>query len=259
MFHAHPSFSASFRRGLSAVVCVLLAVTVSACSAPAEDGPRRLTTSESEVLSAARFRNYDAGTRRIDVTIAGADSTTTLSGSYDFVAHAGLVQVVQDDATTPNADGFTNLLWWTTSVVGEAIVEVPAPDWEAGTPPIDPAWEWEFYELDPAASTLITTLAMVSATGADRPDNPQLLAQSDALWLESTDEGVWFQLPSSDELTPSTVEPGEDTAIPRFLVSDSGVIERVTVTLPDSSTATIAFGPSSGDGVPLPDVSPGEK
>lgn len=242
------------RRVLAALVCVVFVISSAACTTSSEDDARRLTTSESELLSAARFRNYDTGTRRIDVRIAGPETTTELIGYYDFLEHAGLVQVVPtDDGSTVGAEEYTNYVWWTTSVVGEAVVEGAAPDWEAGIPAIDSAWEWEFFEMDSSASTLLTTLALVSATGADRPDNPQLLAQSDALWLDSTEDGVWFQLPSSDEIAPATGQPSERATIPRFLVSDDGVIQRAEVTLADSSTATITFGPSDEGDVPLPD------
>lgn len=253
MNRTHSPRAAALRRITAVVVGALLTLSAAACSTPTEPEPRRLTTSESELLSAARFRNYDAGTRRIDITIGEQDDATELTGYYDFVAHSGFVEVVSDgDPSTAEDDGFTNYVWWTTSVVGQAVVEAPSPDWKAGLPALDPAWGWEFFELDPSASVLISTLAMVTATGADRPDNPQLLAQSDALWLGSEKDGEWFQLPSTDELTPATGTPRATTTVPRFLVSDEGVIERMVVKLGDGTSATIDFGGSNRDAIPLP-------
>lgn len=236
---------------LPALVTALI-LGITACS-PAAEEPRKLTTAEAELLSAARFHNFDEGTRRIDMTITEGGSTITVVGYYDFVAHAGVAEVSTDGATQA-ASAETDYLWWTPTAVGEAVVAKPAPDWDAGVPEIDAAWSWQFFELDSAQSALLTGLALVSASGFDRPDNPQLLAQSDALWLSKSTQGVWFQLPSSDDLTKTNPTPTANSTLPRMLVSKSGVIKRVTQAPSPSTEVSITFGPSTDSPVSAPTI-----
>jgi hypothetical protein len=231
------------------VIATALLVGITACS-PAMEKPRQLNTAESELLSAARFHNFDEGTRRIEIKITESESTINVTGYYDFEAHAGLAEVSTDESSSP-ADG-TDYLWWTPTAVGEVVVADPAPDWDAGVPEIDSAWSWQFFELDSTQSALLTGLALVSASGFDRPDNPQLLAQSDALWLSETSAGVWFQLPSTDDLTKTNPEPTSNPALPRMLVSESGVIERITQAPSPTTKVSISFGDSPDSAVPVP-------
>jgi hypothetical protein len=236
---------------LPALVTALI-LGITACS-PAAEEPRKLSTAEAELLSAARFHNFDEGTRRIDMTITEAGSTITVVGYYDFAAHAGVAALSTDGATQAPSDE-TDYLWWTPTAVGEAVVEGPSPDWHAGVPEIKPEWPWQFFELDSTQSALLTGLALVSATGFDRPDNPQLLAQSDALWLSESSKGVWFQLPSSDDLTKTSPTPKANPTLPRMLVSKSGVIERVSQAPSPSTTVSLTFGSSPDSPVPAPSI-----
>jgi hypothetical protein len=236
---------------LPALVTALI-LGITACS-PAAEEPRQLSTAEAELLSAARFHNFDEGTRRIDMTITESASTITVVGYYDFVAHAGVAEVSTDGAAPAPSDE-TDYLWWTPTAVGEAVVEGPSPDWDAGVPEMNSEWPWQFFELDSSGSILLTGLALVSATGFDRPDNPQLLAQSDALWLSKSSRGVWFQLPSSDDLTKTNPSPKEDPTVPRMLVSKSGVIERVTQAPSPSTEVSLTFGSSPDSPVPAPSM-----
>jgi hypothetical protein len=236
---------------LPALVTALI-VGITACS-PASEEPRKLSTAEAELLSAARFHNFDEGTRRIDMTITEAGSTITVEGYYDFVAHAGIAEVSTDGGPPAPSDE-TDYVWWTPTAVGEAVVEGPAPDWDAGVPEMNSEWPWQFFELDSAGSILLAGLALVSASGFDRPDNPQLLAQSDALWLSESAKGVWFQLPSSDDLTKTNPTPKANSTLPRMLVSDTGVIKRVTQTPSPSTKVSLTFGSSPDSPVPAPSI-----
>jgi hypothetical protein len=229
-----------------------LIVGITACS-PAEEEPRKLSTAEAELLSSARFHNFDEGTRRVDLTITESGSTISVEGYYDFVAHAGIAQVTADGSSTPSA-AETDYVWWTPQAVGEVVIGEPAPDWDAGVPEISSDWSWQFFELDSAQSALLTGLALVSASGFDRPDNPQLLAQSDALWLSQSTTGVWFQLPSSDDLTKTNPTPTASSTLPRMLVSESGVIKRIAQAPSPTTTVSITFGTSPDSPVPAPSI-----
>ena len=245
------------RASLASLLGITLIATISAC-APAAEQPRQLSTAEAELLSAARFHNFDAGTRRIDMTITESGTTLDVTGYYDFVSHVGFAEVASDAQPSTQASE-TDYLWWTATAVGEVVTDGPAPDWDAGVPTVDPAWSWEFFEIDPKASTLIAGLALVSASGFDRPDNPQLLAQSDALWLSETSKGVWFQLPSSDDLTKTDPTPSANPALPRMLVSDSGVIQRVKLDPTPTTDVSITFGSSTDSTLPAPSIPAAEQ
>jgi len=223
-------------RLLAGVAALVLVCGLTACSS--EDGespPRSVTTEESQALASMRFRNFDAGTRRVSFDLADGGAATHFDGWYDFVAHIGYGLLAQPD------DGA--LIAWTPTSIGVhegAAGEAPLP------PP--PAAEWASGSLDPGGVRLHALLSVISALGADRPDNPLLLQQSGALWLADEEIGgepvTVFAGPASD--TP--IEPGQtadaEAANTRYWVDAGGLLLRADVRLGDDADwTTLTFGP----------------
>ena len=196
-----------------------------------------LTSAQSERLAVTRFRNFDAGTRAVHLVIPQSEvGEIQLTGWYDFGQGVGYGAV---------AGGGT--VWWNSDTV--AFRDTPSA--EPGIPlPTD---GWVGYPLDPSANPLATALALVGSLGADRPENPQLLAQSDAVWLRSDAIGTTavdvFVGPSADGATTSA--PSSERA--RYWVDDIGTL--LVFEAPVSGVwMTVDF--SDGGAVLLPSVSP---
>ena len=157
------------RRVLGGTLALLLALGLAAC-APADDPeptPTALTGEQSERLAIARFRNFDAGVRTVDAELPSASGDIRLEGFFDFATGVGYAAVTVDDVAS-------GLVWWThdTIAIRSASVEgLPLPLPEDG---------WESGALDPSSTTLANSVALIASLGSDRPENPQLLAQSDA-------------------------------------------------------------------------------
>ncbi|MEO8093334.1 MAG: hypothetical protein ABI632_00245 [Pseudolysinimonas sp.] len=207
-------------RGL--VLAAALALALVGCTATT-DGPRAVTTEESQLLATARFNNFDLGSRPFRTTLTQSSDVLTLTGWIDYGNQVGYAAVSgQGDPQY--------LLWNSTSVA--VIAGTPDAD---GNPvfPIPPLEDpgWSTLRLDPTHSTLEALLAGLSGLGSDRPDNPLLLQQSGALWLrEDAINGrpvTVFAAPSSD--TPSTNQPGTPDANPsplRLWVDATGLLLR---------------------------------
>ena len=199
-------------RLLAAIVVV--AVLASGCAA-GEPDPRPLTTEEAEILAIARFNNFDAGIRGIELQVPGSDGIR-LDGWVDFADHVGY-----GSASDVNDGAPLGLVRWNLQTVGVREGEVPA---SLLPPPTD---SWVTGPLD-TSSIINTALAVVLSLGADRPDNPQLLQQTDARWLR-TDEvaGVpvtVFAGPSADEV--ATAAPTRGAELTRFWVDENGILLR---------------------------------
>lgn len=197
------------------IAAVAVAAALLAGCAPTTPEPRPLTTEEAELLAVIRFNNFDAGTRSIDMTVPGDDGVR-IEGWADFATHIGY-GAASDGA---NEDPL-GLVRWTLGSVG--VREGALPD-DLLPPPTD---GWVVGALD-ASSTINTALAVVLSLGSDRPDNPQLLQQTDARWLRTDEvEGTpvtVFAGPSADEV--ATAEPVKGAELTRYWVDDDGVLLR---------------------------------
>lgn len=204
------------RLGVAAAVTASLIVTLGACAPaeqPAPSGPRTLTDAEAERLAVVRFRNFDAGTRAIELQIPGTDAgELQVTGWFDYTAHVGYGMAFTDE-------GSAGLVWWDETTI--AVREAPVED----APLPLPADGWQSGPLDPSSTPLATALTLVGSLGSDRPENPQLLRQSDAAWLrtdqvDDLDVDV-FAGPSTDDQAAQDAE--ERT---RFWVDADGMLLR---------------------------------
>src|SRR5699024_7746396 len=82
---------------------------------------------------------------------------------------------------------------------------------------------------------LDAVLALLSALGVDRPENPLLLQQAGALWLDEqtleTDDGdvtvsVFATPPGEEALGPDDPEPTPEDAAVKLWVDETGVLHR---------------------------------
>lgn len=219
--------------------------------APAEEGPRAVTSDEAQLLAIARFRNFDVGSRAFRTTVVEGGATIGLKGWVDYEAHLGYALVSGDFA--PQA------LLWTETTVGI----IPATPDAAGDPPLpipelaDPAWQSR--PLDAVQSQLDAVLATLGNLGDDRPENPLLLQQSGALWLRADEvdgvEVTVFAAPPSDEPLPDGLLPAADESPLRLWLDETGLIRRAelrvgtawtAIDLPDASAPRLELPEADG-------------
>lgn len=237
----------SARRGAVALVAAAVALALTACSpatpAATPPAPQPLTEEQAERLAVVRFRNFDAGLRAIDIRIPSTEvGELRVTGWFDYAAGVGYAAASSDA-------GSLGLVWWNTSTI--ATREMPVED----APLPLPADGWLAGELDPAASDLATVLTIVGSLAADRPENPQLLRQSDAAWLRADelagiDVDVFAGPSGSDEPTGAGLD--ERT---RYWVDAGGLLHRFEARLADDRWTLIDF--AEGGGVELPTAVPG--
>ena len=244
-------------RATSAVLAVLAlgSLTLAGCAAGTAEpeSPRvtGLTTEQAERLAVTRFRNFDAGVREITVTVSGLDTgDVEVAGWYDYATHTGY-----GSATSAGEDA--GLIWWSADTI--ATREGATGD---GTAPLPlPSDGWQSGALDPTSTSLANALALATNLGSDRPENPQLLAQSDAAFLEKdTIDGTEVEVflgPSADGTAESS-SAADLSSRARYWVGDTGTLLRFESPLGDGSTgatATIELGDSSD--IALPATVPG--
>lgn len=234
----------SRRRPLGAVLAVLCLVVLAACGGSggsdggSDDGPKRLTQGQAELLATVRFRNYDAGVRAVTVTIAGsaadgAGGGGRLTGWVDFAGHLGYGSVEQGGAP------LGSVLWDGTRM---AVAEgAPSP----ASFPI-PAAGWRPTALDVRASALTQTLAILLDLGSDRPENPLLLRQSDAAFVR-TDEVAGRRVvvlagPSpaqAGSASPPAPAAADDSTRVRYWIDADGLVLRVQLRLAGTTGWTV--------------------
>lgn len=198
-------------RRIGIVLAVAILVLGGCAATPA--GPRALTTEEAQRLAVARFRNVDVGIREIVMTVPGAEGVE-LTGWVDFARHLGYASVIDLDSQAP-----LGLLRWD-------LDSVAVHDPVASTLPV-PTDGWSVSPVD-VTSSLGNAIIVVLSLGSDRPDNPQLLQQTDARWLRTDSVGsvevTVFAGPSADAV--ATAAPPVDRELTRFWVDDTGLLLR---------------------------------
>jgi hypothetical protein len=230
-------------RALSAGL-VLLVLAGCTPTAPVEEPPKALTSEQSERLAVARFRNFDAGVRTIDATLPSDSGEIRLEGWFDYAGGVGYAQVTVDSVAS-------GLVWWTHETI--AIRSAPSE----GAPLPWPEDGWESGALDPSSTTLANSVALIASLGSDRPENPQLLAQSDAAWLRADTVGEVevdvFAGPSADSVATASSDLSTRAL---YWVDATGLLLRFESPLtPAPAQLTVDFG--TADQVELPPSVPG--
>ena len=229
------------RRVLSAGVAALLLAGLAGCTgAPVPeatpDDERAITSEEAQRLAVVRFRNYDAGARSIRAEYAADGHDVSLDGWFDYASHTGFAVV--------SADGRpSDAVAWDAQTV--AIDPVPPTSTHPAAPPTS-VEGWGAGPLDPQGSELETVLAVLAGLGADRPENPLLLEQSDARRLREDEiDGTEVTVFSGPTTTGENPTPDPQGAGLRYWVDATGLALRVEARLGEE-WATIDLGDAEG-------------
>lgn len=152
---------------------LLAVLMLAACGSGPE--PHPLTQEQAELLAVARFTNYGHRVVTFVGRIPSAAGTLELTGRVDYVHGVGYGTLRTEGG---NGYGSAGVLQWNRRALGFL-----AGATQAGDPP--PAGQWQMRPLQAPGGELDTALALLLGLGNDRPDNAQLLRQSDARWLRS--------------------------------------------------------------------------
>lgn len=237
----------TLRRGRLAAAIAGAVVVLSAVVGCAGSTPQQtvgLTETQAEQLAVARFRNYDAGVRAVSITVPNsAVGRLTLSGWFDFTNTVGYASLSSDEST--------GLVWWSADTIATDEMQT-----ETATFPL-PTSGWQSGTLDPSATTLSNTLSILANLGSDRPENPQLLQQSDAQRLRAdTVDGTKvtvFVGPTSDGASATSAPVDER---PTYWLDATGTMLRFQNPLPGGGLATIDFTDATGT-ITIPTTVPG--
>lgn len=164
---------------ITLVVVLLIAAAVTipliAGDDDAPSGPRPLTVQEAERLSVGRFLNYQDTGAAFTTTVPTPSGSVAMTGLLDFREHVGYATSTVSQAVSSEIVqwGFSVLLTWPTAAT------------TAGPPAELPAGQPAQQELSAANSNREAVLLLMLGLAADRPDNAQLLRQTDAAWLRA--------------------------------------------------------------------------
>jgi len=222
------------RRVVARTAVVLALALVAACSG-APQAPAPLTQEQAERLAVVRFRNNEAGVREVAASVTGPDGVleAELTGWVDFTRQVGYAHV-------GGTEGTGGLVTWSTTTLAHRDGAVTA-----GLPPLPPPEDgWASAALDPAASPVSLVLGLFLSLTADRPENPQLLAQSSAAWLgdEVVDgEDVELFRGPGNAAAPDVLA---DERL-RYAVASDGTLVRLDAELGGGRSARLDLGPAS--------------
>jgi hypothetical protein len=144
-----------------------------------EAAERPVTTDEAARLALSRLNLYQASPVRVVLTVSeGGGVQVRVEGVVDYRTHRGAGRYRTTGASGPLDHG---LVVWDTGGLGLAPEPEgdPAPPWQQAERIPRAGWSPRSYTADP----LDAGLQLLIQVGADRPDNPLLLAQSGARWL----------------------------------------------------------------------------
>ena len=206
-------------------------------AATAAADPRPLTTEEAQRLAVVRFNNYDTGTRTITGTLTDGQVQVALSGWVDWIDHIGYGLAVPAPVGTGVDPGGPLLLRWT---LGD-VAQLDATGMASAPFPV-PTTGWDNQALTAGDSFLAAGMLVLMNLGSDRPENPQLLAQSTSRWLRAdTVGGV-----AVDVMTGPSDATGKSGEGIRYWVDATGVLRRLEVQLGGGLWSLVDFTDAPG-------------
>ncbi|MEE1809411.1 hypothetical protein [Streptomyces sp. BE133] len=208
---------------------------------------RPVTTEEASRLALSRLNLYQASPVAVTLTATeGGGVVVRVKGVVDYRTHraVGSYQVTGASGSSGTSGPATGqldhgLIVWDTGGLGLA----PAPKGD-NSPPWQQAehiprsgWSARSYTTDP----LDAGLQLLVGLGADRPDNPLLLAQSGARWLgrDRVDGRSYdrFAGPRAQGAMPSAGPDGGRSPLTYWIDGDGGLL-RVTMRMSGLGTPT---------------------
>ncbi|GAA1621833.1 hypothetical protein [Leucobacter chromiireducens] len=254
------------RRRPGALIAILIAVAVLIGGAlivwaqfTDTSEPRFLTTEESQSLAVSRFNNFTEGTREITLRVAAPNGDLVGEGFFDYASGTGIARLTRadggresegEDRSTP-----VSLVWWNYEIMGELRSDEPLPNLDDMSELVDRD-DWRFATREQVAeSPLGALLVLTAGYGFDRPDNPKLIEQSDAVWLGTSDqvpggEGTWAQLPSADQVREPGSRPANNAALPRVLFDADGTVWQARIGAEGSRFSVLSYGQTRQMSVP---------
>ncbi|MEU3570259.1 hypothetical protein AB0E96_17800 [Kitasatospora sp. NPDC036755] len=213
-----------------------------------EAAERPVTTDEAGRLALSRLNLYQASPVAVSLTAdEGGGVSIRVDGILDYRTHRGVGRYRTTGASGPLDHG---LIVWDTGGLGLApdaagagpgtptaaaptAVPTDAPAWEQAEHIPRQGWSPRTYTADP----LDAGLNLLVQLGADRPDNPLLLAQSGARWLgrDRIDGRSYdrFAGPRAQGSAPD----GARSPLTYWVDGDGG-LRRVTMRMPGLGTPT---------------------
>ncbi|MFB6894745.1 hypothetical protein ACFCX4_36330, partial [Kitasatospora sp. NPDC056327] len=213
------------------------------------DGERPVTVDEASRLALSRLNLYQASPVGVTLTAdEGGDVRVRVEGVVDYRARRGVGRYRVAGSNGPLDQG---LVVWDAGGLGLAPAPpgVDGPAWQQAERVPRQGWSPRTYTADP----LDAGLQLIVQLGADRPDNPLLLAQSGALRLggERLDgrEHDRFAGPRAQGAAP---DGGRSPLT--YWVDGDGRLGKLTMRMPGLGTpTTVEFG-GRDDTVRLPEA-----
>lgn len=182
--------------------------------------------------------------------MAIGDTTVRLHGVVDWRRHVGSAVQRIEGSDDPDANA---LLQWNlgqfTLHPGGAVAGPPPP------PPEDGTWSAPA-PLTPETSELHAVLLLLLNLASDRPENPQLLLQSNARYLgeERIDGEELSVFTGPGNLNPEATADAAESNL-RYWVDESGNLRRVEARISDVTGYVIIDLATDGD--PVVEMIPG--
>ncbi|WP_380282850.1 hypothetical protein [Kitasatospora purpeofusca] len=203
-----------------------------------EPGERPVTVDEASRLALSRLTLFQASPVAVTLTAAeGGGISVRVEGVVDYRTRHGVGRYHTTGANGPLDHG---LVVWDAGGLGLSPepAGVDGPAWQQAERVPRQGWSPRSYTADP----LDAGLRLIVELGADRPDNPLLLAQSGARWLgrdrlDGRDHDR-FAGPRAQGAAPD----GERSPLTYWVDGDGG-LRQVTMRMPGLGTpATVGFG-----------------
>jgi hypothetical protein len=212
-----------------------------------ETAERSVTMDEASRLALSRLNLYQASPVAVTLTATeGGGVMVRVRGIVDYRTHRAVGSYEVTGSSRPSGSAGSaagqpdhGLIVWDSGGLGLA----PAPEgdnsptWQQAEHIPRSGWSARSYTADP----LDAGLQLLIGLGADRPDNPMLLAQSGARWLgrDRVDGRSYdrFAGPRAQGATPGAGADGGRSPLTYWIDGDGG-LRRVTMRMPGLGTPT---------------------
>ncbi|MFJ3791377.1 hypothetical protein [Kitasatospora sp. NPDC090091] len=243
--------SVRFKLLVALVACATAAGGVLAYRAVVSEAPgeRAVTVDEASRLALSRLNLFQASPVTVTLTAAeGGDVAVRVEGVVDYRNRRGVGRYRVTGANGPLDHG---LVIWDAGGLGLAPEPAGAdgPAWQQAERVPRQGWSPRAYTADP----LDAGLQLMVQLGADRPDNPLLLAQSGARRLGSDRlDGRSYDRFSGPRAQGAAPDGGRSPLT--YWVDGDGTLRRVTMRMPGLGTPTTVDFAGRDDGAKLPEA-----